>query len=1403
MSISFDRWKNSLIDFSRRNKLLHFKKNLGPSVNLIESAEEVFRKFVLEQKDLGFKSKPQAAQVESLDNGLGLEAEDEIAFDESIFDMASITPILDEDTANILLTDKDDRELELVLSRLRSRSRDSLSDQGVNILFVALNFLHWQDKSSDEDLVFESPVLLVPACLTRKGLSGSYRLEILQDELRVNPTLAYKFKRDFAIDLSPLEDKLEEIISESLPVTEFFSELQKILDVHGDLTKSWKLVDENYLSLFSFAKLSMYQDLESNQKLIEEHPIVKRVSGHGLSSTSFSLTQNYADVKPENIDQKYKSLESFQILDADSSQQAAIYSAREGQSFVLQGPPGTGKSQTIANIISESLAQGKKILFVSEKKAALDVVYERLKLANLDQFCLDLHGSQQSKASIMQKLASSNEEVKKLALKADPELYVEPLDRLKEELDQNLNEFHKVRYPVNLSLYQLYSKLSLINWDLRGYPQLEFTIRNIERIGEKELYDLRFFFEDFGRKSFIINNYHKFIWRNVRIEQINYELENEIRSNLIEARSLSQKLFQLASPIAERYFNRKINSLNELKWLAEATRLAIDSPFPQESWLSKTKIKEIESVTLKAKDKYEEYYSIKENLLSQYSSEFLNLDHFDLLAKFRSDYSDDNLFRFLNINYWKDMKRIKELALYDQVKGLHSLIRDLEQAAELDKKQDQLAKQDTDLSYNLGNFYKKYNTDWQETLTAINWVKKIIGKLELDELPKNLAEILAESDNEEAFKNFQRAGHEFLKAFELFKGHVDFYYKLFPVPNVDLENLSFKEFDEHFDDLIKNIVQIEDWLEFRNLKNRAIDLGLGQLFEAIVNSNADGEALYSGAYSADLGVNNFSSEILEKIFLSKFYQSWIDKIEIENPNIRKFSGSAQALLTEKFIKLDKDQIENVRRKLCERLALNWLEYYANPINQRALDVFNLEINKKKRHKPVRVLIREIPNLLQTLKPCWMMSPLSVSQLLNTEGEIDNELIDKSFKFDLVIFDEASQIRTEDAIPAIYRGKQLILAGDTNQLPPTNFFNSFANEEDDDDDTEKRNFESVLDECAVFLPKKDLVWHYRSKHEDLIQFSNHYIYDGQLITFPSPVKQSEEFGVHFELVPDGKFEKGARFNKKEARTVAEAIVNHYSGPYRHYSLGVIAFSEAQQMAIERELLNVLRKDAEISEAIIANDLFIKNLENVQGDERDFIFFSVGYARDKKGNLSHNFGPLNREGGHRRLNVAITRARNKIKIFSSISSADIDLSRSNARGVRMLKEYLKYAETQFLSTAKAYLKTSLNESGDIHKIIAKALEAKGFIVDQFLGSSAYKVDLAVRDRENPEHYSLGIELDGYFYKSAKSIRDRERLRKQIMQSLGWNVCKVWSRDWVKNPDAETEKILNQLNSHSSII
>ena len=1390
MTLSLERWKNNLIDFSRRNKLLHFKKNLGPSIRLTEPVSDIFKKFVLELKSLNFKAQVEVNKIEDFDSGLApFEEEEELSFDDGVFDVAPlVNPESEQDLSNVLLTNKEQRDLDQILSRLRSRSRDSLNDQGVNILFLAFNFLHWQDKKASDEQTFESPLLLVPASLSRKGLSGSYSLELLQDEIRINPTLAYKFKRDYDIDISPLEDRLEEIVSEEdLDISDLFKELQEILDKHADMNSNWKIVDENYLSLFSFAKLSMYQDIETNSEIINSHPIVKRISGEDSNATTFSLNQNVADVKPENIDQKYKSLDASQILDADSSQQAAIYSAREGQSFVLQGPPGTGKSQTIANIISESLAQGKKILFVSEKKAALDVVLDRLKIANLDQFCLDLHGSGQSKSAIIQKLASSNEEVKKIALKADPENYVEPLDRLKLELNDNLSEIHKQRYPVNLSLYQLYSKLSLINWELQNYPKLEFTIKNLEKIGEKELYDLRFFFEDLGRKSFIIDNYNNFVWKNVRVEQINYELENEIRSNLIEFKSLAQKLFSLANPIAEKYFSKNVHSLKELKWLADAVKLAIESPFPQETWLSKNKISEIESLTLTAKDKYSECETIKGNILDKYSEKFLNLDHFDLLAKFKSSYSDDNFFRFLNINYWKDVRKIKELALYDQVKGLHSLVRDLEEAASFDKKQQELSKEETNLEMSLGHFYNKFDTNWEETLTAVKWVKKVLDKLEIDELPKSLSEILAESESDEAYKKFNIAAGEFLKAYELFKGFMEFYFKLFPVPNIDLESISYRELDEHLDLLIKNIIQIEDWLEFKNLRITALNLGLGQLFEALVNADSE---------------YNFSSEILEKIFLQKFYQSWIDKIEIENPQIRKFSGDAQELLTEKFTKLDKEQIENIRRKLCEKLALNWLEYSANPINQRALDIFNLETNKKKRHKPIRMLIKEIPNLLQTLKPCWMMSPLTVSRLLSLENDSEENILDKYFKFDLIIFDEASQIRTEDAIPAIYRGDQLILAGDTHQLPPTNFFNSGSNDEDDEN-FEKSTFESVLDECSVFLPKKELLWHYRSRHEELIQFSNHSIYDGKLITFPSYIKSSEDLGVHFELIPDGKFERGARFNKKEAKRVAEAILEHYTSDLKNYSLGVIAFSEAQQMAIERELLTAIRKNSDLDETVIADDLFVKNLENVQGDERDFIFFSIGYAKDKKNNLSHNFGPLNREGGHRRLNVAITRARNKIKIFSSISSMDIDLSRTNSRGAKMLKEYLKYAESKTLNVIKASQLQSLNETGDMHRIIAKTFEEKGFIVDKFLGSSSYKLDLAIRSKDNPEQYCLGIELDGHVYKSAHSARDRERLRRQMMNSLGWKIEKIWSRDWAKNSDTETEKIINKLAPSTSLI
>ena len=1421
MNTSLDQWKNNLIDFSRRNKLLHLRKNLGPNIELSEEPAEILRKLVYEMKTLGFKAQAQELELESQDPFLSDDdLNPHLAAPEEEMDLAPVMDISqdfdDASLKNKLLTNKNERDLDQVLSRLRTRSRDSLNEQGVNILYVAMYFINWFDKSSStEDQRFESPLFLIPVSLTRQGLSGSYKLDIIQDEIRFNPTLAYMLSRNYNFDFSFVDQEIENLIEEAkndpraidasrgethleesvkLSFEPVVEKIQSLLESNSAI--NWELDRRSILSLFSFAKLSMYQDLEANHDRIVTHPVIKRISGENHSASSSeseqALNPLFASVMPENIDDNYDPRFSRQILDADSSQQAAIYSAKEGQSFVLEGPPGTGKSQTIANIISEALAQNKKVLFVSEKKAALEVVLERLKPANLDKFCFDLHGSNLSKASIINSLRKSIHDIKKLAMKAENENFIEPLQDIQSQLQVNLSALHTKREPIKLSLYDLYSKVALLNLKLKDLPDLEFTIKNLENIAEKELYELKFFFEELGKKSFIFSDYDSFVWKNAKVEHISYEIEQEIRSNLIELKTLIGRIRNFADPIAQKYFNSNIKNLKQLRWLAESIELALESPFPEQEWLSKQKIQEVKSTAIQAKSKHEECEIIKSDLLSKYSQEFLNLDHLDLISKFNSSYSDDNLLRFLNINYWKDLGQIKKYAQYKQIMGAKALVKDLEIAAKLDKRNSEIQEKYAELNYVLGDFYQKFDTDWEETLTAITWVQKILSKLDFEELPPSLVEVVTRAGGQRDYEDFTKLGRDLIKGYEVLNKYVEFYNSIFPTPNVDFYEMDIDLLQAHIDTLIKNIVQIEDWIELKNLREKSNKLGLGQFFNALIETDftkasaSIGDANQSQLVSPKLDYSKLlNDEALEEIFLRKFYQAWVDKIEIENPSMRRFCGEGQELLIQKYITLDFAQMSNTIRKLPEKLALKWLEYSANPVNQRAMDIINYEMNKKKRHKPIRLLVKEIPNLLQVLKPCWMMSPLSVSQLIESDS---NSLVN----FDLVIFDEASQIRTEDAIAAIYRGQQLILAGDTNQLPPTNFFNSIN---DDDEDYEKSSFESVLDECSVFLPKKHLQWHYRSRHEDLIQFSNQEIYNSQLITFPSVIQKADNLGVHFELIPDGRFERGARYNKKEAKRMAEAIIEHFSGLNKDKSLGVIAFSEAQQMAIERELLSLLRKAENFSESDIGDDFFIKNLENVQGDERDFIYFSIGYARDRKGNLSHNFGPLNREGGHRRLNVAITRARNLVKVFSSISSADIDLTKSNARGVSMLKSYLAYAESNLLvhQESPEYL---FHDSGEFHEVIAKVLEDRGYDVVRSLGSSSYKIDIAVKDPSNPNRFILGIETDGYFYKSAASVRDRERLRKQALTGLGWKVIKTWSRDWAKNPEREIEKILSEL-------
>lgn len=1433
-----ERWKKQLIDFSRRNQLLYFKTRPSLTVEFKEQAVEIFQKLILESKNLSFIEELEMVNSADFGDEMAIPMDpDELEPGMTIDDLepAGVDPMAstrsDLDYSTSLQTKKDSKTLDQALGKLRTRAAASMQEQGVNILYMAVYFLEWDDhksaQSKKDDNSAKSPLLLMPVNLSRRGLSGAFSMSAIEDEIRINPTLSYKLHRDYGIDLSPFETELNEAIAEtdnSKESQEEFNKtlaeiMQKIEVKISEEHPEWKVVDESCLSVFSFAKLSLYRDIEDNEDTILDHPVIRQIAGEIIPDRELEqdLDLKYL-VKAEEIDIKVDANESRQILDADSSQEEAIYASKAGKSFVIQGPPGTGKSQTISNIIAEALSQNKKILFVSEKKSALEVVVNRLKQSKLDRFCLELHNSQQKKSEVINNLRLSVDSLKELALEVDRDEHVENINQIKNEINKSLSELHRLRMPVNKTLYEIYGELAHLNAQLNNL-NIEFTIPNIEKVDLAKLSELDFFFKKLASHSKIICNYDDFIWRNADVKNLSFEVENDIKSNLIEFKNILDKLESYANPISEKYFHKPTRNLKEFKWLADASGLAINSPFPKKEWFNTNTLDEVQTLTIEAKIEHEEYRTDKGQILSKYSEAFLDLDHNELVTKFTQKFT--GIFRFLNFDYWKTISEIKKMALYNESRDLKTIVNDLQHAAQLDKKAHEIAKEGTELSLQLGDFYNEFDTNWDETITAINWVKKVMGKFDTDALPGNFVEIITENKKQDDYKNFEMQAQELVKANELVNYHINAYRKIFPRPNLDIESLSFEELKDHIEDLIENLIDIEAWVEFKSLVHQAKAMGMGQFIESLITADLD----------------DVNADMLFKIFIKKLYQLWVDKIEMENPVMRKFTGANQEIEIERFNEIDQQIIKRNNKGIAKELAMNWIEYAANTNNKADMQVLNHEINKKKKHKPMRVLVKEIPELLQTLKPCWMMSPLSVAQLIENESQGDFKV-----NFDLVIFDEASQIRTEDAICSIYRAKQLILAGDSNQLPPTNFFNYIA----EDDDYENNNFESVLDECAVFLDSKTLNWHYRSRHEDLIKFSNYNIYDNQLITFPSPITGSDAYGVDFEAIEKGYYEKGSRFNRREAQRVAQAIIEHYSqNPDK--SLGVIAFSEAQQFAIERELGKELRKDAEMQEKMTkhmdeekTDSLFIKNLENVQGDERDVIFFSIGYARDKQGNLSHNFGPLNREGGHRRLNVAVTRARNKLKVFSSIISSDIDPSRTSSQGAMLLKKYLAFAENcaalkdrpEEITTPslqedpemidevnqhdsndmveeaqKALLddetsrrqnefRDKLQASALIEESIANYIQAQGFEIEMFLGSSDYRVDIAVKSKENPGEYILAIETDGVVYRTAKTTRDRERLRRQVLKSLGWKTHKIWARDWIRNNSVELEKLESAL-------
>lgn len=646
-----------------------------------------------------------------------------------------------------------------------------------------------------------------------------------------------------------------------------------------------------------------------------------------------------------------------------------------------------------------------------------------------------------------------------------------------------------------------------------------------------------------------------------------------------------------------------------------------------------------------------------------------------------------------------------------------------------------------------------------------------IIKKEVEETEK----ILVNFDNTTSYKKYRTefAGEECLNKYfsslpihkENYEKAKDTFYKL-----LNIQESNSIDWYENEKDLCGNVSMQIDNLRYWTILNKAIEEINKDRLRIIVQNYLDG----------------ISHDDLLNAYKKSYFKSLVEVIISKSLVLSDFSGGVFEDDVKTFKKLD-DEIKETNQKIIyNNIVKNIPDFEKEASKSNEVAILNKAIQNKGRGRSLRKLFSQLPTLITRICPCVLMSPLSVAQYLDPE----------SAPFDLIVFDEASQLQTCKAIGAIARAKNAIIVGDPKQMPPTNFFigNTYDEEHEDIED-----LESILDDClAIKMPSKHLIWHYRSTHESLIAFSNSRFYENKLYTFPS--YNDRESKVKWVKVK-GTFERGKkRINLVEAKAIVDELKRRCNNPdLNEDSVGVVTFNSTQQDLIEDLIAEECDKNKKFNDWINREEdkaVFVKNLENIQGDERDVILFSICYGPDENGKISMNFGPLNKEGGWRRLNVAISRARKEMVVFTSLVPEQITLTKTE--GVAALREFLSFARSGHLNIENTEANAEKYYSFGILDFICDELSQRGYKCDKLIGHSDFRIDIGVIDPENPEQYLIGILIDGPNYKSAENTRDREVAQTSILNHLGWNIFRLWSLDWWN----DKAKVIKQIEDEIEI-
>ena len=1370
LPINFNDVDRAVVDYdiAEQNKIRLARKDYSYKGDKLELSEAEINKFdVWEKKLLDLSRRNQLISYKPTGRGLQLNFYDlnklYHTFDtkkgnyhvfpcqkqkDPVFELPAVT----EEQYSVIESDFDNKNIGIIirsqtqitsLKFFEKERKKSFEETGSNVLYLALGFIQYFETSKTQ-IPSYAPIILVPIDLIRNS-KDNYSISGREEPPFLNISILEFFHQEFGVNCDDLLTQID-FEDENLDVDTILNTVSEKVKKFGRTS----IIRTAAINIFNFSKAVMWSDVKFRKGELSKNKVIKSIiDGRYVCEDDDQIGKEFDDDNnnPEDL---------AIPLPADSSQIIAIQDCAKGKSFILQGPPGTGKSQTITNMIINAIYHGKTVLFVAEKMAALEVVQKRLNQLNLGYFALEAHSAKADKSSLMQQFEKRISLGSTVGSTEDHLTVANQLKLERKELNRVINLLHREN-GFFMSFYDAFVNYLDIDKEV---PIIECPDEYVKELSINEFHEAsricdRLFSEIVSNGGYLGSPF--VLYRNSNY--IPGITKKKVLSNTTQYQKSLTELFNLFKTFNEdNNLSLKLNesTLKALGALLKDNNTIINCI----SSLVGTDIFTLDPLVSSVIEKGKEYQRLLNILKKDFSDSIYDLNYEADQIEFEN--LQNSFFLKKKSGQKKLLKKIKALCKNPKnykVSNLPNVYSTLKRINEMEKELvSQMAVYQVAFgnpaSYDIKTFnFIRFEERYLLTKELLDRYSKVLDTTTLTTLISK-----TQSFSLKGKDTLLGAMRNTAQNSSILENEVGFDFSF-----CNRYGIGCKELLELTKRWVEKIDYLPNWCSLLSVMKEVEDHKLSFIIDLVSNE----EAITSN---------------LEFVYKKAVYANIINKAISGDE-----SGSFNSVELKHHIEHYKELIEKFKKLTIEetaaRVSAMMPSINANSPSSSQQGILNKAVKNGCRGKAIRQLFAEVPNILTKIFPVFLMSPISCAQYLSPDMP----------KFDIVIFDEASQMPTSEAIGAIARGKSLIVVGDSKQMPPTSFFQSKGL---DDLDSDLDDQDSILDDCDVIgMPSRCLTWHYRSKHESLIRFSNAKFYGNNLVTFPSPNDMVAK--VSFVNTKGIYGEKRAT-NEIEAKAIIKEVERRLKSPeLRKKKIGIVTFSSSQQEMIDDLLQDFFSKHKDLEKINLESEepIIVKNLENIQGDERDVILFSICYGPDKSGTMHYRFGPINNSGGEKRLNVAISRARYEMIVFASFEPEILANMKSESRGAQELYNFLKYAKYGADALIVPNGSAKENKVG-FEKQIAEKLEEKGYKVKTGVGKSSFRVDVGIINPDNKDEYILGVLCDSYSYENALTSKDRNIVQPNALDMLGWNLIRVWSFDYLDNPNRVINDICERI-------